>query len=64
MKKLLATMTVSGIALAAGSMAQAQEVHLIMCGGETCAASETWDDLYNLAAAVKGALENGANFAI
>lgn len=41
MKKLLATMTVSGIALAAGSMAQAQEVHLIMCGGEIREADQT-----------------------
>ena len=34
MKKTLATLTVSGLALAAGSMVQAQEVHMIMCGGE------------------------------
>ncbi len=41
MKKILATLTVSGLALAAGSMAQAQEVHLIMCGGEIREADQT-----------------------
>ena len=40
MKKILATLTVSGLALAAGSIAQAQEVHLIMCGGEIRAADQ------------------------
>lgn len=41
MKKILTVAAVTGAALSAGSFAQAQELHMIMCGGEIREADQT-----------------------
>jgi len=41
MKKTLSIAALTGLAMAAGSMASAQEVHMIMCGGEIREADQT-----------------------